>query len=322
MVRADGRLPDVAAFERAVRGAGEQFSLRGVEVTAVGALRKDEKGLALLLDHTGELVRLAPLEHRIEWSFRGQRAPPIGAEEKGAWERLQSAAPAPRVRVVGPLAGGTLEVRQVQAPVPAPVRMGTHGMVLFGGGGAPLYASHIPMFHAPHDLQLVLQISMRHPGWRAPATFSDTGHALVPERLDLTALAEGRLTAFKAAVFRGNFEAGGTELVKDVEVKVEQVVLSRALSTATPAAAPLRYLWLPGGFLLHAITAPPDFDHVVRVKGGSKAAAGAPLSLPGRPNEGARRLREREVVKLDAASLTVERELSFLVGPDFVVPEN
>mgnify|MGYP000495227802 CR=1 FL=1 len=32
---------------------------------------------------------------------------------------------------------------------------GTRGMALFGGKDA-LYASHLPMFHAPHDYQLVL----------------------------------------------------------------------------------------------------------------------------------------------------------------------
>lgn len=46
------------------------------------------------------------------------------------------------------------------AAVAAPqgVTHGTHGMALFGGKDA-LYTSHLPMFHAPHDYQLVLQVS-------------------------------------------------------------------------------------------------------------------------------------------------------------------
>ncbi|HEY8206593.1 MAG TPA: hypothetical protein VIG99_03860 [Myxococcaceae bacterium] len=207
-----------------------------------------------------------------------------------------------------------------QAPA-APARMGTHGMVLFGGGGAPTYASHIPMFHAPHDLQLVLQISVRHPSWKAPASFSDQGYTLVPEKLDLTALSDGRMTAFKAAIFAGNFEAGGKELVKGADVKVEKVVLVKPLSADTPAAPALSYLWLPGGFLLHAISAPPDFDQVLKVKGDSKdTAAGTPVPVK-RPNNGDHRLHDQEPVAVGAATVTVERELSFLVGPDFVVPE-
>lgn len=39
---------------------------------------------------------------------------------------------------------------------------GTHGMVLFGGREA-LYASHLPLFRAPHDHQVVLQVRLADP---------------------------------------------------------------------------------------------------------------------------------------------------------------
>ncbi|HVE82031.1 MAG TPA: hypothetical protein VND93_04265 [Myxococcales bacterium] len=207
-----------------------------------------------------------------------------------------------------------------QTPAPSPVRMGTHGMVLFGGGDDPIYASHIPMFRPPHDLQLVLRISLQHASWTPPASFSDTGYTLVPERLDLTALLEGRLTAFKAEVFRGNFEAGGVKLAEGVDVKVKEVVLSNPLSKSAKAERELTYFWLPGGFLLHRISGPPDFDHVLRVTP-ARFAAGIPFILEGRPNKSDQRLREKETVQLGGKFLTIQRELSFLVGPEFVVPE-
>src|SRR5262245_58642322 len=87
------------------------------------------------------------------------------------------------------------------APSPAPARPGVHGMVLFGGGDVPTYLSHIPMFRRPHDLQLVLQVSLQHPSWKGARTFLDTGYTVEPERMDLTALADGRLTAFTGTVF-------------------------------------------------------------------------------------------------------------------------
>jgi hypothetical protein len=34
-----------------------------------------------------------------------------------------------------------------------------HGMVLFGGKQAA-YVSHLPMFHAPHDRQLILKVAL------------------------------------------------------------------------------------------------------------------------------------------------------------------
>jgi len=116
-----GRLPDVAAIERAVRSAGDQFSLRGVEVDAGGVVSRDAQGLELRLDVTGERIRLVPLAHRVEWSFRAQRAPPIADEERDAWARLKAAAQSPLcVRITGTLSGGALEIRRFTASTPAP----------------------------------------------------------------------------------------------------------------------------------------------------------------------------------------------------------
>jgi hypothetical protein len=44
----------------------------------------------------------------------------------------------------------------------ADVTYGEHGMALFGGKEG-LYASHLPMFHAPHDYQVVLQVHVADP---------------------------------------------------------------------------------------------------------------------------------------------------------------
>jgi hypothetical protein len=126
VVRRDGRLPDVAAIERAIQGAGDQFSLRGVEVEAVGVMRQDAQGLELRLDVTGERLRVVPLAHRVEWSFRAQRAPESTAEEREAWARLKAAAAAAaaraplRVRLTGTLCGGALEVRRFTAVIESP----------------------------------------------------------------------------------------------------------------------------------------------------------------------------------------------------------
>src|SRR5439155_787206 len=88
VVRGGGRLPDVAAMAGAVKRAGSQFSLRGVEVVAVGMLVSGKDGPSLSMDGTGETVRLRPLAHKVQWSFRAQRAHPITDEERGAFARL------------------------------------------------------------------------------------------------------------------------------------------------------------------------------------------------------------------------------------------
>lgn len=209
-------------------------------------------------------------------------------------------------------------------------RMGTHGMVVFGGGKGAVFLSHIPMFRRPHDVQLVVQVKLKHPSWKATPSFDEQGHTLEPEKFDLSALADGRLKAFKGTVFRGNFEAGGEAVWKDVAVAVESVLVVRGLQEAEPAAPALSY-WLvsaPGqAYLLHTISRPPDFDQVLVAKGGEGKGPPSATRVQQltRPDGVAHRLKAGEQVALAingdarrAVQVTVGRELSFLVGPEFV----
>jgi len=202
------------------------------------------------------------------------------------------------------------------------VRMGTHGMVLFGRGGK-LYASHIPMFHPPHDVQLLLQVELE--GGAAQRDFADGLYTLEPERFDLSALMAGRLTQFRAGLYRGNFEGGGSALHKDVTVRVKRVLHASALK---PDAAPLphlRYLVVGEGrdaFLVHALGRAPDFDQVLRVRFEEPLPGGVQvLEVPAQANTPEARLTPGAVKGAKLAGrpvrLKVAQELSYLKGPDF-----
>jgi hypothetical protein len=201
-------------------------------------------------------------------------------------------------------------------------------MVLFGAGPR-LYASHIPMFQRPHDRQLVLAVSLSHPELAAGRDFSDGTYTLEPERFDLDALAEGRLKHFKATLYRGNFEAGGKVLHQDVTVRVEAVEQVRPLDVAAAEPSEVSY-WLAGegkeAYLVHIISRAPDFDHIVKVsleKPVPRQGKGlATLRFPGRKNAADGRFRPGEQLTAtredgQPVRLTVQRELSFLVGPGF-----
>lgn len=211
-------------------------------------------------------------------------------------------------------------------------RVGTHGMVLFGSGDE-LYASHIPMFHAPHDMQLILAVALAHPEWKAPPDFSREAYTLEPERMDLNELADGRRGSFRATVYRGNFESGGVAVWKDVTVRVKEVRWVHGLSAAERAAERLEYVLFGSkraAYLVHAISAPPDFDQVLKVglKDGAPAdeelVKGLRVAIPGRKNAGGARLRTEEETRGEAGGkrmqLVIERELSYLVGPEFTAP--
>lgn len=227
-------------------------------------------------------------------------------------------------------AQGNLTVAPTAEPaLPAQTqRLGTHGMVLFGSGPR-LFLSHIPMFHRPHDVQLLLSVSLEHPDPRAARDFSDATYTLEPERLDLDALAQGRLKQFRATVYQGNFEAGGTPLLRDVTVKVNAVEQMRVLSEQGPELPEPRYLVLGSGtevYLVHVLSRAPDFDHVV------KATLDKPLPRKGpalpvlrferRKNLAGQQLHAGEALTATSEDgqpvrLTLQRELSYLVGPDF-----
>jgi hypothetical protein len=209
--------------------------------------------------------------------------------------------------------------------------MGTHGMVLFGQGEA-LYASHIPMYRRPHDQQLLLAVTVEHPELPVGRDFSDGTYTLEPERFDLDALMAGTLKHFRATVFQGNFEGGGTPVYRDATVRVEQVAHVAQLSAEAPAHEEPRYWVLSEGgaaYLVHALSRAPDFDQVVKVTLEAPLSAKGPgpvlLRVPERKNDAGARLKAGE--QLAAAledgtpvRLTVERELSFLPGPDFTPP--
>jgi hypothetical protein len=119
----------------------------------------------------------------------------------------------------------------------------THGMVLFGG--QTTYASHLPMFHAPHNYQAVFEITIVDPprGVGAWGEYKELSNAnknalftLVPEKMDLSAVIAGQKNSFQANIFQGHFEKDGVNL-GPVWVNVSKVVYSQNLnsdSTANP----------------------------------------------------------------------------------------
>jgi hypothetical protein len=150
-----------------------------------------------------------------------------------------------------------------------------HGMLLFGNQVA--YASHLPMFHAPHDYQLLLKLSFNDlPGGNTMATYQDAKKStpeyftLVPEVMDLSQVISGAKTTFRASIYQGHFERGGQKL-GPVQVQVQKILFSarlKAQTGSTPAAAENKYFVFGGNgeyFATHLIQGRPNFDATVSV---------------------------------------------------------
>jgi hypothetical protein len=172
-----------------------------------------------------------------------------------------------RSLIVAPLAG-------LASTLQAETAVGGHGMAVFGGREG-LYASHLPMFHAPHDSQVVLCFhvadaaadrALRETLATAPRLWT-----LDPERFDLLRLAPGHaqpLREFKARFFEGHFERGGRPQAGEQRVVVDEVLLFRRLSTTRRGAATGRYRLIGKGdewFAFKTIDRRPDFDHIVKL---------------------------------------------------------
>jgi len=165
---------------------------------------------------------------------------------------------------------------------------GEHGMALFGGKDG-LYASHLPMFHAPHDYQVILQVHLADGATDAALRARLDGKTalwtIAPEPFDLNRLAPQAaqpLTRFKADLVEGHFEQGGKTQFGGATVVVDKVLLFRQLSPNAAVRETARYVQIGSGkhrYLIKQIDSRPDYDHIVAYDAAFGAGA-APFSIP------------------------------------------
>jgi hypothetical protein len=181
----------------------------------------------------------------------------------------------------------------------AETAVGGHGMAVFGGREG-LYASHLPMFHAPHDSQVVLRFHLADAA--ADRTLRETLATrprlwtLDPETFDLLRLDPRHaqpLREFSARFFEGHFERGGKPQASAQRVIVDEVLLFRRLGTAPREAAAGRYRLIGRGsewFAFKTIDRRPDFDHIVRLEAPvTRGEVEVPLQGLGRPDAAVQR---------------------------------
>ena len=149
---------------------------------------------------------------------------------------------------------------------------GQHGMALFGGKEG-LYASHLPLFHAPHDYQVILRVHVADPATDAALRARLDGKTalwtIAPEKFELSRLAPvsaAPLRRFNADLVQGHFERGGSTQYAAATVVVDKVIMFRQLSPAAKANATASYVQIGAGkqrYLIKQIDSRPDFDHIV-----------------------------------------------------------
>jgi len=163
---------------------------------------------------------------------------------------------------------GQLALAQQHQNADAP---SVHGMLLFGKD--KIYLSHLPMFHSPHDYQVLLEVDI-------PAlvkekylnsTKSDpnqTVYTIVPELFSLPEIVKNK-TSFKAQLFKGHFERGGKPITSSVEFKISNVLYFKKFSPNGIKPKLSSYILIGSKkeqYFVHTVIAKPDFDYIAKVE--------------------------------------------------------
>jgi hypothetical protein len=168
---------------------------------------------------------------------------------------------------------------------------GVHGMALFGDHDG-LYASHLPMFHRPHNFQVLLKIRLANASQdqmlRADLAAKPTLYTIAPARFDLERLSPNHadpLQEFTADVYTGHFERGGKLALSQVQIIVQEVPLYHELKLVPALKNAEQTMLVLGRFAIKKIDSQPDCDWLVRIEypaQKSKALMPMPnqLSLP------------------------------------------
>jgi hypothetical protein len=174
-------------------------------------------------------------------------------------------------------------------------------------GEETAYLSHLPMFSAPHDFQVILEARFTKAGSNPQADYfadrqrSGTAiYSMEPTRFVLPQLAGAEpLRSFTGSLYRGHYERFASQadkdaarIAQDVNVAVTHVVTFHQFVPEARRTAEMEYLLFGKGserFLAHVISAAPDFDHVLRVTldppvPDRELSNGLRIRIPGRAN--------------------------------------
>jgi len=156
-------------------------------------------------------------------------------------------------------------------------RVGMHGMVMVTDG-VELYASHLPLYRAPHDYQLIYQVETIHKAQlikRLSETSKEQGYVdnmvtLLPAKFDLNQLIAGESFEIKTQLYSGNFERGGKKWLHDNNFKFVRQIYKRPLANLTPMPSRNTSKWEmlntateQGHMFVHNIQTSPSYDAIV-----------------------------------------------------------
>lgn len=145
-----------------------------------------------------------------------------------------------------------------------------HGMLIVGEN--KIYLSHLPMFHNPHDYQVIFEAEFGNEAKQIylaqKGSSSETVYTLVPESFVLPEMIANP-KAFHAKIYKGHFERGGKLIADHVIVQIKKLVFAKKFKPMQPKPSEGTYILFGNEqeqFLAHEITSAPDFDQILSVQ--------------------------------------------------------
>jgi hypothetical protein len=164
----------------------------------------------------------------------------------------------------------TLSLTSAQAKAPT---TGVHGMAVFGDESG-WFAAHLPMFHAPHDYQVLLALEFveakTEQSFRKLLSDKTELWSLEPAPFELAQLWQTKnpRVGFDAQLYQGHFERGGQLKFASQAVRVKEVLFWQQLNPAQRVSPQARYRIFKSAkhsYAVKILDQRPDFDHIVRI---------------------------------------------------------
>ena len=145
-----------------------------------------------------------------------------------------------------------------------------HGLLVFGQKS--IYLSHLPMFHHPHDYQVLLEADL---GLDANAAFfgdqklhpDQKVYTFAPYPMVLPDVVVGKIS-FSGDLYRGHFEKDGVMIKSSITASIRKVLYFQKFDPNATRARQLTYLLFGRAgdlWMAHLISTKPDFDQIAHV---------------------------------------------------------
>ncbi|NMP31242.1 hypothetical protein HII17_06690 [Thalassotalea sp. M1531] len=155
-----------------------------------------------------------------------------------------------------------------QPPPLDPAYEGIHGMALMQKGST-VFASHMPMYAKPHNVQLVYKLEVKDVNL-LQVVRDNPLVTVKPEKFNLQRLMRGEELAVKADLYIGHFERDGLVVYEGITLQFDKQLFVRELTEPETSGRVQEYTAVSYNrkndrLYIHHIQQKPSYDHILHI---------------------------------------------------------